>query len=97
MRGKILYLPVATLPPELPPDPLSGCRLWCDTESSGKWGESLHHRLRRRSPSLWQGRLLGMIAAGAAYIAACVIWSATLWALPVAVALGVAAWGWWMV
>ena len=96
MRGKIRYLPVATLPPELPPDPLSGCRLWCDTESSGKWGTDSHSQAAPDSP-LKRGPLVGAVLVGAAYIAACVIWSATLWALPVAVALGVAAWGWWMV
>lgn len=73
MRGKILYLPVASLPE----DPLMGCKLWCDV------GNHRRHHHRLRSGGFWLA-----IAAGAAYIAACVIWPETLWALPAAVAVG---------
>lgn len=74
MRGKILYLPVASLPE----DPLMGCKLMVDV---GNHRRPHHHRLRK-------GGLGLAIAAGAAYIAACVIWPETLWALPAAVAAG---------
>lgn len=75
MRGKILYLPVATLPE----DPLMGCTMMTDV---GNHRRPHHHRRLQRG-GFWLA-----IAAGAAYIAACVIWPETLWALPAAVAVG---------
>lgn len=74
MRGKILYLPVASLPE----DPLMGCTMMTDV---GNHRRPHHHRLR--TGGFWLA-----IAAGAAYIAACVIWPETIWALPAAVAVG---------
>ena len=75
MRGKILYLPVASLPE----DPLMGCTMMTDV---GDRRRPHHHRLRNGG-GFWLA-----IAAGAAYIAACVLWPETLWALPAAVAVG---------
>lgn len=101
MSGKILYLPVATLPEEeikLPPDPLAGCRLMTDVRPHHHGyavGSLIHHRLRRRSPfPIAMGKAwVGAALVGAAYVAACVIWPVALWAAPVAVAVGVAAYG----
>lgn len=89
MSGKILYLPVATLPEEeikLPPDPLAGCRLMTDVRPH-------HHGYAVVPLPLRRGGFGLAVVAGAAYVAACVLWPVALWAAPVAVAVGVAAYG----
>lgn len=99
MSGKILYLPVATLPPEeikLPPDPLAGCRLWCDSTESRRWNALSVAGCAGATSPKERGKALrafGAALAGAAYVAACVLWPVALWAAPVAVAVGVAAYG----
>ena len=86
--GKILYLPVATLPPELPSDPLAGCGLHTDVSARRR----PLHRPAGGPPPLIRGGF-GATLIGAAYIAACVLWPAALWALPVCVTLGVSLYG----
>lgn len=77
MRGKILYLPVASLPE----DPLMGCTMMTDVRPH-------HHRCAMVPLPFRRGGLALAVIAGAAYVAACVLWPETLWALPAAVAVG---------
>lgn len=89
MSGKIIYLPVATLPPEevkLPEDPLAGCALMTDVRPH-------HHRFAVVPLPLRRGGLALAVIAGAAYVAACVIWPVALWAAPALITLGVMTYG----